>query len=124
MPFFYKKICENIFKNHNIGPRLGEFSPSGRLITLASFLMRITEIAQFFLSLLQYTHTQHINTYEPTYRTFYEQFHFRLSVLITMYIQGGLYVLFQFLGMPFVSVTDCTSTYLGGYSVFNLKHFN
>jgi hypothetical protein len=36
--FFAKFFGENILKNHNIGPRLGEFSPVGWLFTLGSFL--------------------------------------------------------------------------------------
>jgi hypothetical protein len=35
--FFAKKIGENKFKNHNVGPSLGEFSPIGRLFSLGSF---------------------------------------------------------------------------------------
>jgi hypothetical protein len=49
--FLIKFLGENIFKNHNIGPRLCEFSPIGRVFTLGSFL--ITQLAQILRYIFQ-----------------------------------------------------------------------
>jgi hypothetical protein len=35
--FFAEFFSENIFKNHNIGPRVGDFLPNGRLFTFGGF---------------------------------------------------------------------------------------
>jgi hypothetical protein len=42
--FFCKSFRLKYLKNHNIGPRLGEFSPLGQLLILGSCLI-ITEVA-------------------------------------------------------------------------------
>jgi hypothetical protein len=40
-------FCENIFLNHNIGPRMGEFSPTGQLFSSCTVL-KIAETARIY----------------------------------------------------------------------------
>jgi hypothetical protein len=42
--FFWRKY----FKNHNIGPRLGEFSPIGRLFCLGCFFLNLPKCLGYF----------------------------------------------------------------------------
>jgi hypothetical protein len=50
-PIYRRIFWRKYFKNHNIGPRLGEFSPIVPLFTLGSFL-KITEAAYIIFWLL------------------------------------------------------------------------